>query len=161
MVGICYREACIAATWVPSCPWPERLLDKDEIVDLVHRYSYCVDHRLHDELAELFTEDCGVDYGPGVRGRQAFRSMFGAGGEPTEAHPAFLATSHHNANVLITFDGDDRASPVRGAHGDVVVAAPDPGGHALRGLGQPRPPSSPRPVEIAPVRGLFPSLRSA
>src|SRR5713101_7934470 len=41
-----------------------RLVDKDEIVDLVHRYSYCVDLRLYDEVAELFTEDCVVDYGP-------------------------------------------------------------------------------------------------
>ena len=49
-----------------------RLMDKDEIVDLVHRYSYGVDHRLYDEVAELFTEDCMVDYGPAfapVRGR--------------------------------------------------------------------------------------------
>ena len=42
-----------------------RLVDKDSIVDLVHRYSYCVDHRLYDEVVELFTEDCTVDYGPG------------------------------------------------------------------------------------------------
>jgi len=82
-------------------------MDKDEIVDLVHRYSHCADRRLYDELADLFTEDCVVDYGPGfgpaVRGRQALRAMFGAG-------PGFLATSHHNANVLITFETDDRAS---------------------------------------------------
>ena len=85
-----------------------RLLDKDEIIDLVHRYSYLVDHRLYDQLAELFTEDCVVDYGPGigppVRGRDAFRAMFG------EPKPGFLATSHHNANVLVTFESDDRAS---------------------------------------------------
>ena len=90
-----------------------RLLDKDEIVDLVHRYSYLVDHRLYDQLAELFTEDCVVDYGPWVgppaRGRVAFRAMFG-GSESTDARPGFLATSHHNANVLVTFEGDDRAS---------------------------------------------------
>ena len=43
----------------------ERLIAKDEIVDLVHRYSYCVDHRLYDEVVELFAEDCVVDYGPG------------------------------------------------------------------------------------------------
>ena len=85
-----------------------RLVDKDEIVDLVHRYSYCVDHRLYDEVAELFTEDCVVDYGPAfappVRGRAALRRMFG--------HPGvgFAATSHHNANVLVTFEDDDRAS---------------------------------------------------
>ena len=84
-----------------------RLLDKDEIVDLVHRYSYFVDHQLHDQLAELFSEDCVVDYGPGfgppVRGRKAFRAMLGA-------KSGFVATSHHNANVLVTFEGDDRAS---------------------------------------------------
>ncbi len=84
-----------------------RLLDKDEIVDLVHRYSYCVDHRLYDEVAALFTEACVVDYGPGwapVQGRRALRRMFG--------NPAagFVATSHHNANVLVEFDGDDHAT---------------------------------------------------
>ena len=58
----------------------ERLIDKDEIIDLVHRYSYCVDHRLYDEVVELFTEDCVVDYGPGippVRSRAGLRQMFG------------------------------------------------------------------------------------
>jgi uncharacterized protein (TIGR02118 family) len=82
-----------------------RLADKDAIVDLVHRYSHCVDHKLHDELALLFTEDCLVDYGPGLapptRGRSALRALFGGDG--------FLATSHHNANVLVSFESDDRA----------------------------------------------------
>ncbi|MEX5710129.1 SDR family NAD(P)-dependent oxidoreductase [Parafrankia sp. FMc6] len=86
-----------------------RLVDRNEIIDLVHRYSYLVDHRLYDELAELFTEDCVVDYGPAVgppvRGRGAFRAMFGGGDTPR----GFLATSHHNANVLVTFEDDDRA----------------------------------------------------
>ncbi len=58
-----------------------RLLDKDQIIDLVHRYSYCVDQRLYDEVVELFTEDCVVDYGPGfappVRSRAGLRQMFG------------------------------------------------------------------------------------
>src|SRR5438477_870480 len=83
-----------------------RLVDKDAIIDLVHEYSYCVDQRLYDEVASLFTDDCVVDYGPEfapIRGRLALRKMFG--------NPAagFRATSHHNANVLVTFDGDDRA----------------------------------------------------
>ena len=68
-----------------------RLRDKDEIVDLVHRYSYCVDHKLHDEVAELFTEDCVLWYGPGVappvHGRRGVRAMFGAGAAPTESGP--------------------------------------------------------------------------
>jgi hypothetical protein len=87
-------------------PAVRRLIDKDEIIDLVHRYSYCADHRRYDELVELFTEDCVVDYGPWVgppvRGRDALRAMFGG--------PGFVATSHHNANVLVTFEGDNRAS---------------------------------------------------
>jgi len=86
----------------------QRLVDKDEIADLVRTYSYCVDHRLYDDVVELFTEDCVVDYGPGiappVQSRSALRKMFG--------HPSggYAATSHHNANVLVTFDGTDRAS---------------------------------------------------
>jgi hypothetical protein len=84
-----------------------RLLDKDSIVDLVHQYSYFVDHRRYDEVVGLFTEDCTVDYGPvtpPVRTRSALRQMFD--------HPAgaFTATSHHNANILVTFEDDDRAN---------------------------------------------------
>jgi 3-phenylpropionate/cinnamic acid dioxygenase small subunit len=84
-----------------------RLIDKDQIIDLVHRYSYGVDHGLYDEVVQLFTEDCVVDYGPSiapVRSRAGLRRML--------AHPdgAYAATSHHNANVLVTFEDDDRAS---------------------------------------------------
>jgi hypothetical protein len=85
-----------------------RLIDKDQIIDLVHRYSYGVDHRLYDEVVELFTEDCVVDYGPAfappVRSRAGLRRMFG--------HPdaGYVATSHHNANVLVTFEDHDHAS---------------------------------------------------
>jgi 3-phenylpropionate/cinnamic acid dioxygenase small subunit len=84
-----------------------RLIDKDQITDLVHRYSYCVDHRLYDDVVELFTEDCVVDYGPGwspVRSRAGLRQVFG---HPEEG---FVATSHHNANILVTFDDPDHAS---------------------------------------------------
>ncbi len=84
-----------------------RLIDKDQIIDLVHRYSYCVDHRLYDEAVELFTETCVVDYGPGIppaRSKADLRRMFGKSG------PGFAATSHHNANVLVMFADQDHAS---------------------------------------------------
>jgi 3-phenylpropionate/cinnamic acid dioxygenase small subunit len=84
-----------------------RLIAKDEITELVHRYSYCVDHRLYDEVVELFTEDCVVDYGPEyrtVRSRADLRRML----ENPEGQ--FVATSHHNANVLVTFEDLDHAS---------------------------------------------------
>jgi 3-phenylpropionate/cinnamic acid dioxygenase small subunit len=84
-----------------------RLVDKDRIVDLVHRYSFCVDHRLYDDVVELFTEDCVVDYGHDngspVRSRVALRELFG------NPEGGFKATSHHNANVLVTFSDDDSA----------------------------------------------------
>jgi len=84
-----------------------QLVDKDSIIDLVHRYSYCVDHRLYDEVVELFTEDCVVDYGPGsgppVRSRVALRRLFG---RPEEG---FKATSHHNANIFVTFTDESQA----------------------------------------------------
>jgi hypothetical protein len=84
-----------------------RLIDKDQIIDLVHHYSYYVDHRLYDEVVQLFTEECVVDYGPAippVRSRAGLRQMFG--------HPdaGFATTSHHNANVLVTFEDPDHAS---------------------------------------------------
>ena len=85
----------------------QRLVDKDSIQDLIRQYSYCVDHRRYDDVVELFTSDCVVDYGPrpgsSVRSRSALRKLLG------DPRGAFEATSHHNANVLVTFDGDDRA----------------------------------------------------
>jgi len=119
-----------------------RLLDKDAIIDLVHRYSYCVDHNLYDELAALFTEDCVIDYGgkfpPVIHGRGGFRKLLAMAAE----RPGFLATSHHNANVLIVFDTDVRATvrtsvyawhltpagtapQIWGYYHDVVVRTPD------------------------------------
>jgi ketosteroid isomerase-like protein len=91
-----------------------RLQDKDEIFDLVHRYSYLVDHKRPEELMELFTDDCVVDYGPAFgpprRGRKEFRAMFGSNHDPTDERPVFLVSSHHNANVLVSFETDDLAN---------------------------------------------------
>jgi 3-phenylpropionate/cinnamic acid dioxygenase small subunit len=84
-----------------------RLIDKDQIIDLVHRYSYGVDHQLYDEVVELFTEDCVVDYGPSwppVRSKAGLRRIFG------RSDAEHVATSHHNANVLVTFVDLDHAS---------------------------------------------------
>jgi hypothetical protein len=83
-----------------------RLIDKDQIIDLVHEYSFYVDHRMYDHVVELFSEDCVVDYGPSwppVHSRARLREMFG------DPRGGYAATSHHNANVLVTFDGSDRA----------------------------------------------------
>jgi hypothetical protein len=85
-----------------------RLVDKDEISDLVRSYSHCIDRKLYDDLAALFVENCVIDFGPGVgpavHGRTAFRATLGRPGG------GFAATSHHNASVLITFENEDQAS---------------------------------------------------
>jgi ketosteroid isomerase-like protein len=84
----------------------QRLVDKDSIQDLAHEYSYRVDHRRYDDVTELFTSDCVVDFGPltsQVRSRPELRMLLG------DTRGRFEATSHHNANVLVTFEGDDRA----------------------------------------------------
>nr|WP_323747357.1 nuclear transport factor 2 family protein [Catenulispora rubra] len=113
-------------------PALRRLLDKDALVDLVHRYSYCVDHQLSDELSALFTDDCVIDYGAGfapvVRGRSAFRAMLAKNDE----RPGYLATSHHNANVLVVFDTDDQATvrtSVYAWHRTTAGATPQVWGH--------------------------------
>jgi 3-phenylpropionate/cinnamic acid dioxygenase small subunit len=84
-----------------------RLIAKDEIMDLVHRYSYCVDHRLYDEVVELFTDDCVVDYGPEYRTARSAADLRRLLANP---EGGFVATSHHNANVLVTFEDPDHAS---------------------------------------------------
>ena len=100
---------------MPDADWKlQRLLDKDAIIDLVHKYSYCVDHRLWSNLPTLFTEDCVIDYGPGsspvVRSRAAFQQMLGSSAGSSTFRPGFVGTSHHNANVLVAFDDDDLAT---------------------------------------------------
>jgi hypothetical protein len=88
-----------------------QLVDKDAIVDLVHRYSFLFDHLRYDEIPSLFTEDCVIDYGRGIapliQSRAEFAAMLSAQGGT-----GFLGTSHNNANVLVTFDGPDRADVV-------------------------------------------------
>jgi hypothetical protein len=86
----------------------QQLVDKDTIVDLVHRYSFYFDHLRFDDVASLFTEDCVIDYGRGIapliKSRAALLEVL-AKAEGT----GFLGTSHHNANVWITFSGPDSA----------------------------------------------------
>lgn len=82
------------------------LADKDAIRDLVYRYTFCIDTNRADEFLTLFTEDCVFDPGPSnggpVRGRDALAEL--------RSRSSLAVSSHHNGNVLITFDGPDVAS---------------------------------------------------
>lgn len=75
-------------------------LDRQAIEELVHKYCYFFDRNLPQELAELFSQDAVVDYGPEVNnliGRAQILEMVSKGLAET-----FLATSHHISNFLIT-----------------------------------------------------------
>lgn len=85
----------------------QRLLDKEDVADVVHAYCYHFDHAEVDELLDLFTPDARVDYGPDVQtlnGTEEIRAMVSAG-----LSGFFAATSHHVSNFAIRFDGPDIA----------------------------------------------------
>jgi 3-phenylpropionate/cinnamic acid dioxygenase small subunit len=85
----------------------DRIESRAAIQDLLHRYCYCCDLNDPDGLAACFTDDCFVDYGPGVgparRGAEARRE------EGARDLAMFSATSHHLSNVVVEFETDDRA----------------------------------------------------
>jgi hypothetical protein len=83
----------------------QELWDKEAIRDLVYRYSYYFDKNQREEFLDLFAEDCVFDPGPGSGGPVHGRAALA---DPSRRR-ALAATSHHNANVLITFDGPGRA----------------------------------------------------
>jgi ketosteroid isomerase-like protein len=86
------------------------LMDRAAIADVIHAYCFHFDHAEIEPLMALFTDDAVVDYGPDMP------SMTGV----DEIRPAvarglaelFAATSHHVSNIVVTFDGPDRAGSV-------------------------------------------------
>jgi len=88
----------------------EGLLDKAEIINLIHAYCSHFDRAEADEVLALFTEDAVVDYGPDVptmNGVNEIGPMIVRG-----LRSFFAATSHHISNVTIQFDGPDMAQGV-------------------------------------------------
>lgn len=89
-----------------------QLADRAEIADLQARYCERIDEYDIDAVAELFTEDCVTDYGPGrggeVVGRAAVRARIAAG------QAQFRRTHHQLGQSLVRFDPSDpdRASAV-------------------------------------------------
>ncbi|HEY5856629.1 MAG TPA: nuclear transport factor 2 family protein [Aldersonia sp.] len=78
------------------------LVETSKVEKVLFDYAYYLDMNMPDELAQLFTEDCYVAYGPtfGAEGRQAYRETLDGIGT------FFTATSHHVSNVVLEF-GDD------------------------------------------------------
>lgn len=87
-----------------------RLLDKDEIAEVIHAYCFHFDRAEAEEVVALFAPDATVDYGPDVptlTGTKEIGAMVSKG-----LAEFFAATSHHVSNIVIRFDGPDRARSV-------------------------------------------------
>jgi uncharacterized protein (TIGR02246 family) len=86
----------------------QQLVDRQAIVDVIHAYCRNVDLLRPADVAALFTDDCTVDYGPGLgrpsNGAAELERRLAAG------LPTFAATSHHVSNIEVAFDGDDAAT---------------------------------------------------
>jgi hypothetical protein len=87
------------ATWAPDMG---ELEDKDSIRDLIFRYAYLTDHKLHDRVAaKIFSDDAVLRVGSGVfRGRDAIGKYYGQG------RNALAAMVHQYTNVSVDVDGD-------------------------------------------------------
>ena len=88
----------------------QQLIDRQSIVDVIHAYCRGVDTVDAASVGALFTDDCLVDYGPGLgqptRGSAAITKRLAQG------LPRFAATSHHVSNIEITFVDDDTATGI-------------------------------------------------
>jgi uncharacterized protein (TIGR02246 family) len=97
------------------------LSDRDEIVELTHRYASAIDDRQYARLAEVFTDDADIDYGQVGHWRGAAEVA-----QFMEAvHVGAAHTMHRMTNQVVAVDGD-RAS-VR-TYVDALILAADGSG---------------------------------
>ena len=88
----------------------EELVARQHIADLIHAYCRHVDANEPDKVAELFSADCVVDYGPGlggpIRGAEALAAALGPG------LARFEATHHQVSNIELTSLSRNRATGI-------------------------------------------------
>ncbi len=88
----------------------QELVDRQQIVDLIHAYCFHFDRNEPEAVAALFTAGATVDYGPEattIVGAETIASTIAVGLEHI-----FAATSHHVSNIRIDFEGPDEARGV-------------------------------------------------
>ncbi|MFC2153790.1 nuclear transport factor 2 family protein [Actinomycetota bacterium] len=96
----------------PNTPAPSALdpTDRIAIADLFSRYAFHFDRNEPELVAELFTGDALVDYGPEfppIQGRESVADRIRPG-----LDDIFEATSHHISNVMIDPTSTDRATAI-------------------------------------------------
>jgi ketosteroid isomerase-like protein len=85
----------------------QQLADRDEITFLLNEYCRALDAMDLDAIAEIFTEDCVVEYGPEDRLKSYGKAAIHKG---LERLWRWRRTSHHLSNIQIKFQGADKAS---------------------------------------------------
>ena len=85
----------------------QELADRQAVADLLALFCERIDEYDVDAVAELFGEDCVVDYGPGrggeQRGRVALRERLRRG------QGQFRRTHHQLGQIRVELDGDEAA----------------------------------------------------
>lgn len=83
----------------------EQLSDRQDLVDLLHAYCRAVDDNRPDDVADLFADDCVLDYGgtyTNLVGRNLARKFFTGGTDRL-----YKRSAHHVSNIEIGFTGTD------------------------------------------------------
>ncbi len=81
--------------------------DRASIAELLYGYAWHFDRNEAEALADLFTEDCVIDYGPefdNIVGRDRIVESIQPG-----LDSLFSSSSHHISNVMVQPDGADTA----------------------------------------------------
>ena len=94
----------------------QRLLDRQELSDLLARYGRYIDDRDLANLAELFTSDAEFDsrVGP-VRGREAVLGYY------RDQLSTYTVTYHYPHSQTVEFTGPDDATGVVQAHAELAI----------------------------------------
>ena len=76
--------------------------DTKSITELIFRYAYLTDHKLHDRVStEIFCQDAVLQVGSGVfTGRDSIHEYYRQG------RNVLAAMMHHYSNVSVDLDGD-------------------------------------------------------
>jgi len=75
----------------------QQLVDERDIQRVLSDYAYYLDMNMPEKMAELFVDDCEVDYAPnfGAKGIEEYKKTLDGIGT------FFRGTSHHNSGTVI------------------------------------------------------------
>jgi hypothetical protein len=92
------------------------VIAKEALREVVYRYSRAIDSGDMSAFGVLFSDGCHLDYGPSmggpIDGREAIVQRFSGGDGSTRSSLRIVATSHHNANVLVDVLDDEHAQAI-------------------------------------------------